>query len=301
VFHEKIVTDMISRSKYPQPFVKWAGGKSQILSQIMAAIPKKFGRYYEPFIGGGALFLSLRPDEATISDANFELINAYHVIKDDTDSLLTELRILQKQRISRTFYNKYRGLDPESLTPPKRAARFILLNKTCFNGLYRVNRRGVFNVPFGKYTRMPRLYDENNLVAIHNLLEKVDVMCSSYEIPLQRARRGDFVYLDPPYSPEPEATGFTSYTKESFSASDQKRLASKFKELDRRGCLLILSNSNTSIVRELYAQYRSTTLAVEADRMINCVGSERRGYTELVVLNYTPPMETLIPWVKQIN
>ncbi len=297
----KAMAGMTSRARYPVPFVKWAGGKSQLLSQIKMAFPKKFSRFFEPFVGGGAVFFSLRPDDAVISDANFELINSYHVIKDDLKSLVSELQAIQMERISRSFYNRYRGTDPASLEPHIRAARFIFLNKTCYNGLYRVNRNGKFNVPFGKYTRMPKLYDQNNLMEIHDLLKKAQIMCSSYEIPLQRARRGDFVYLDPPYSSEPETLGFTSYTKESFSVSDQKRLASKFRELDRRGCLLMLSNSNTKLVRELYSDFRQTTLAVEADRMINCVGSERRGYSELVILNYVPPVETLIPWVKQVS
>ena len=289
------------RSRYPVPFVKWAGGKSQILPQITMALPEKLGRYYEPFVGGGAVFFSLRPTNSTISDANFELINAYRVIRDDLRGLLKEIGNLQKLRISRTLYNKFRDMDPETLTSHKRAARFIFLNKTCYNGLYRVNRNGKFNVPFGKYRRMPRLCDENNLREIQSLLQNTELVFSNYEVPLRRAKAGDFIYLDPPYSPEPETTGFVSYTKKSFSASDQTRLASKFKELHRRGCLIMLSNSDTKLVRELYSEFRATSLQITAGRMINCVGSERMGYRELLVLNYPPPMETLAPWVKHPN
>ena len=285
--------------KYPQPFVKWAGGKAQLISRISRLVPRNFECYFEPFIGGGALFFHQEPERSLISDANFELINVYRVIKDHPGSLMDELTNIQHKRISASLFKRYRDLDPEILSPTKRAARFIFLNKTCFNGLYRVNRSGFFNVPFGKYHRMPRLYDKDNIVAVQKLLKNADIMCASYEIPLDRAKKGDFVYLDPPYSPEPEALGFTSYTKESFSAADQKRLAQRFKELDRRGCLVMLSNSNTKLVRELYAEYQTNIFELTADRMINCIGSERRGYSELVVLNYVPPVETLIPWVKQ--
>ncbi len=292
---------MSSLSRFPQPFVKWAGGKSQLLSQISKVFPKRFGRYYEPFIGGGAVFFNLRPKEAVISDANLELINAYRVIRDDLESLARELDHIQALRISRSLYEKHRKDDPETLSPPKRAARFIFLNKTCYNGLYRVNKNGGFNVPFGKYRRMPTLYERENFIEIQNLLRGAEIMCASYEIPLNRAKNEDFVYLDPPYSSEPESLGFTSYTKESFSASDQRRLAAKFKELDRKGCVVMLSNSNTKLVRELYEDYKETTLVLTSDRMINCVGSERTGYRELMILNYTPTMETLAPWVKQAD
>jgi DNA adenine methylase len=292
---------MSSFSRFPQPFVKWAGGKSQLLSQISKVFPRKFGRYYEPFIGGGATYFNLRPKEAVISDANLELINGYRVIRDDLESLAKELDYIQALRISRSLYEKYRKDDPETLTPTKRAARFIFLNKTCYNGLYRVNKNGGFNVPFGKYRRMPTLYESGNFIEIRNLLRGAEIMCASYEIPLNRAKSGDFLYLDPPYSSEPESLGFTSYTKESFSASDQRRLAAKFKELDRKGCVVMLSNSNTKLVRELYEDYKETTLVLTSDRMINCVGSERTGYRELLILNYTPTMETLAPWVKQAD
>jgi len=285
--------------KYPQPFVKWAGGKAQLIPRISRLVPRNFDCYFEPFIGGGALFFHQGPKRSFISDANFELMNAYRVIKDHPASLIDELSNIQEKRISARLFKKYRSLDPETLTSARRAARFVFLNKTCFNGLYRVNRRGSFNVPFGKYTRMPRLFESDNIIAIQKLLQNAEIMCASYEIPLQRAKKGDFVYLDPPYSPEPEVPSFTSYTKESFSTADQRRLAQKFKELDRRGCFLMLSNSNTKLVRELYADYQGNIFELTADRMINCIGSERRGYSELVVLNYVPPMETLIPWVKQ--
>ncbi len=290
-----------SRSKFPQPFVKWAGGKSQIISEISSLLPRQFNRYFEPFLGGGAVFFNLQPRDATISDANFELINAYRVIGEELESLLKILTNLQRQRISRTLYNKVRNLDPEKLPPHKRAARFIFLNKTCYNGLYRVNKNGKFNVPFGKYRRMPTLYEEENLLEIQKMLENTKLMCANYEVPLHYAAAGDLVYLDPPYSSNPKMPGFTSYTKESFSEADQGRLARKFKELHRRGCLVMLSNSNTKLVHELYSQYSETTFKVTAGRMINCVGSERTGYQELLILNYPPLVTTLAPWMQQTS
>ena len=285
-----------SRSRYPQPFVKWAGGKSQLLPKISEVMPRHFGRYFEPFVGGGAVYFHLRPKDAVISDANFELINAYRVIKNDLESLTHNLEILQQKPISPALYERYRKMNPEKLPSVKRAVRFIFLNKTCYNGLYRVNKKGKFNVPFGKYPRMPKLAEEANLIEVQKILRTAEIMYASYEIALGQASDGDVVYLDPPYSPDPKSPSFTGYTKESFSFVDQKRLAARFRELDRRGCLLILSNSDTRLVRDLYSNY--TRIRLKSGRMINCVGSERMGYRELLILNYKTPVETLNPWVK---
>jgi len=290
------MAEQSSLSRYPQPFVKWAGGKSQLLSQISDFLPHHFDLYFEPFVGGGAVFFHLRPRKAVISDANFDLINAYRVIRDDIDSLRAELDEFQEKRISRRLYELHRKKNPDKLSKVERAARFIFLNKTCYNGLYRVNRKGDFNVPFGKYSRMPKLYEGENLTEVKKLLGGTEIEYASYETALGRASKGDFVYLDPPYSPDPKSQGFTSYTKESFSEVDQTRLAARFKDSDRRGCLLMLSNSDTRHVRSLYADF--TIERVKAGRMINCIGSERTGYNELLILNYRPPMETLNPWVK---
>jgi DNA adenine methylase len=285
-----------SQSRYPQPFVKWAGGKSQLLSQMSGFLPHHFDLYFEPFVGGGAVFFHLRPRRAVISDANFELINAYRIIRDDLDSIIAELDELQEKRISRRLYELHRKKNPDKLSKVERAARFIFLNKTCYNGLYRVNRKGDFNVPFGKYSRMPKLYEGANLTEIRKILGSTEIEYAGYETALGRASEGDFVYLDPPYSPDPKSQGFTSYTKESFSEVDQSRLATRFKDSDRRGCLLMLSNSDTRHVRDLYSEF--TIERLKAGRMINCIGSERTGYNELLILNYRLPVETLNPWVK---
>jgi len=149
--------------------------------------------------------------------------------------------------------------------------------------------------------KMPTLFDRDNMIEIKDLLQKTKIMLASYETPLEHAENNDFVYLDPPYSVEPDASGFTTYTKEDFSASDQRRLASKFKELDRRGCHVLLSNSDTKTVREMYSGYSATTLRVPAGRMISCIGSQRTGFQELLIMNYKPPVEMLTPWLKQTN
>lgn len=290
---------MSVRSRLPQPFLKWAGGKSQLLPQISQCFPKDSKAYFEPFLGGGAVFFHLRPQKATISDSNTEIFKAYSLIRRDLRSLIEKLEWYQNQAISRRFYNKVRSLDPEELQENERVARFIFLNKTCYNGLYRVNKKGKFNVPFGQYKKMPKLFDIDNLAQVRHLLQKTKIMLAKYEIPLQHAESNDFVYLDPPYSVEPNETGFTTYTKENFSGADQRHLAAKFKELDRRGCYVLLSNSDTKTVRELYADYSSTTVKVQAGRMISCVGSQRTGYQELLIMNYEPPLDTLAPWLKQ--
>lgn len=286
-------------SNLPQPFVKWAGGKSQLVDQLCRLLPRRYNRFYEPFVGGGALFFRLRPSKAVISDANYELINAYKVIKHNLNSLVAELDDIKAHKLNSTLYETYRKMKPESLDRAKRAARFIFLNKTCYNGLYRVNREGQFNVPFGKYEHMPKLYDRENLKQIGKLLHTTRIMCSDFETALRDADDGDLVYLDPPYIPEPETAGFIDYTKKAFSTADQDRLAKVFKSLAKRHCQVMLSHSDTRRVWELYGDFSGTTYEFAADRMINCIGSKRTGFKELVILSYSPSFQTLSPWLTQ--
>jgi|SRR2546430_2687929 len=288
---------MSYKARFPHPFVKWAGGKSQVLDEISKILPQKYDRYYEPFLGGGALFFHIRPGNALISDSNFELINAYTTIRDNLNQLIVELDALQKQILSRPLFEKYKKLDPKKLPQTNRAARFIFLNKTCYNGLWRVNRRGEFNVPIGKYRTMPKLSDKENLHETRRLLQRTHIICDDYGSVLAKAGKRDLIYLDPPYSKD-SAQAFVSYTKESFSEADQRRLATKFRELDNRGCLLILSNSDTDFVRGLYSEYRDRTIKISAGRWINSVGSDRTGYSELLITNYVPTIETLSPWIR---
>jgi len=271
---------MPSVSTRPKPFVKWAGGKKQLLPELLARVPDKFGTYFEPFVGGGALFFALLPEKAVLADKNQELINAYLVVRDHVDELIESLK---KHRNERQYYYRLRSLNPETLPPVERASRFIFLNKTCYNGLWRVNSKGRFNVPFGKY-KNPRICDEENLRAVSEVLKKKIILHTDFENAVENASAGDFIYFDPPYFPLNETANFTRYTTEDFGVQEQKRLAEVFRKLDRQGCLLMLSNSDTDFIKELYSGYRINT--VTAKRYINCKGSRRTGTTELIITNY---------------
>ncbi len=266
----------------PKPFVKWAGGKRQIIDELIGRVPKKFKTYFEPFVGGGALLFELQPEKAVIGDTNFELINAYLVIRDKVEELIEDLK---RHKNEKEYYYKMRSLDPETLDPVKRASRFIYLNRTCYNGLWRVNSKGEFNVPFGRH-KNPKICDEENLRAVSEYLRRADIkiVCRDYKETLEEAKRGDFVYLDPPYAPVSETSRFTKYTGEGFSLKDQEELAEVFRELDRRGCYVMLSNSDTEFVRKLYRGY--IIERVSANRFINCVAKKRKNHTELIIRNY---------------
>ena len=268
------------------PFLKWAGGKGQLLSQLEPFFPPagSYGRYFEPFLGGGAVFFHLQPRRAMLSDLNAELINAYEVIRDRLDELLKSLR---KHQDDTEYYYRVRALRPEDLTAVQRASRFIFLNKRCYNGLYRVNSKGLFNVPIGRYKSPPRIFDEQNLRNISLLLRRAEMRVASYEMALERATRGDFVYLDPPYQPLSATAYFTGYTKDSFDEKDQVRLAQLLDELDRRGARFMLNNHDTPLQRRLYSRFRIEEAT--ASRMINSRADRRGGVTELIVINYDPP------------
>lgn len=282
----------------PSPFVKWAGGKSQLLSELRKYFPTRYNRYFEPFLGGGAVYFCLRPKRAIISDANFELINTYRVIANRVEELIKKLSRLQKKTLTEKLYYQIRDQNLNRLSPISRAARIIFLNKTCYNGLYRVNRDGRFNVPFGKYDRMPKLFDASNLREASALLESATVTPGYHNVVLKEfhAGKGDFVYLDPPYAVE-NGNGFTSYTKEQFSWHEQERLGKEFASLAEKGCYVLLSNSDTEKVRNLYADVAKAIIPVRAHRMISCNGKRRTGFSELIILSYVPEMQTLRAWI----
>jgi len=283
------------------PFLKWAGGKSQLLDQLRRYFPSRFKRYFEPFLGGGAVFFSLRPEESILSDANFELINTYKVIAKNVDELILHLTNLQKKTLTQELYYDIReSQDPQKLTAVERAARFIFLNKTCYNGLYRVNSRGKFNVPFGKYDKMPKLFESSNLRSVSACLKSATLEPGYYNIVLNEfdADQGDFVYLDPPYADE-NGTGFTSYTKDLFNWSEQEKLAKEFKRLAKKGCQVMLSNSATPKIKKLYSGVAKTIVPVKADRMINCNGKDRTGFTELIIMSYVPKRHSLKSWIRE--
>jgi len=281
------------------PFLKWAGGKSQLLNQFAEYFPSEFKRYFEPFLGGGAVYFHSRPKQAILSDANFELINAYRVIVSDLEHLTRKLTSLQGRPLTEDLYYEIRDQDPEKLPEVDRATRFIFLNKTCYNGLYRVNSDGKFNVPFGKYDKMPKLFDSSNLKHASLMLNSATIEAGYYNVVLKefQAGKNDFVYLDPPYAVE-NGNGFTSYTKELFNWPEQERLAKEFARLARKGSKVMLSNSDTEKVRELYEDIAEAIIPVKADRMINCNGKKRTGYDELIILSYLPEARTLRRWVR---
>ena len=267
----------------PKPFVKWAGGKRQLLDVLIKNVPPKFGTYIEPFVGGGALLFELEPKRAIISDTNYELINAYRVIKDNVEELIESLKNHVNEE---DYYYKIRALDPSALTPVERASRFIYLNKTCYNGLYRENSKGEFNVPFGRY-KSPKICDEDNLRSVSEFLRSADIQIlhQDYRETCKLAREGDFVYLDPPYHPISKTSSFTKYTKEDFTEEDQITLSEVFKELDRKGCYIMLSNSNTEFIKDLYRGFEIVELS--ANRSINCKAEGRgREKVEILVKNY---------------
>jgi DNA adenine methylase len=266
------------------PFLKWAGGKSQLLASYEEHFPKSFKRYFEPFTGGAAVFFRMRSKHgqfnARLSDLNHELINVYCEIRDNVEDLIEDLK---KHKNEEEYFYKLRATDPAKLSPTERASRLIYLNKTCFNGLYRVNSQGRFNVPFGFY-KNPSTCNETNLRACNLVLQDTDLTCNPFDDVLKHARKGDFVYFDPPYHPLTSTSNFTSYTKNCFSAEDQQRLADTFSELHKRGCLLMLSNSDCEFIRDLYSDFRTET--VYAMRAINCKAEGRGRISEVLVLNY---------------
>jgi DNA adenine methylase len=266
-------------------FVKWAGGKKQLIEQFKPFFPKKINRYLEPFVGGGAVLFYIlknyKPKEVVIIDNNEELINTYEVIKSDVENLIKELKKLKELHNKENYY-KIRTEDPKLLSKLTRASRFIYLNKTCFNGLYRVNSKGGFNVPIGSY-KNPLICPEEDLREISKLLQKVKILNGSFEDCLKYAKRGGFIYFDPPYYPLKKSS-FTTYTKENFLEKEQGKLKDMFAKLDKKKCQIMLSNSDTIFIKDLYKDYNISF--VSATRMINCDGKSRGKINEVVVTNY---------------
>ncbi len=272
-----------------KPLVKWVGGKRQLLKDIHAALPGQgFNHYFEPFLGGGAVFFSLAPRHATVNDLNSELVNVYTTVRDEVEALIEELSAYPNEA---EFFYELRAKDrtPEfaAFTPVQRAARTIYLNKTCYNGLYRVNNAGQFNAPFGRYAN-PAICDEPTLRAASAYLRGADVdfHTGDYAQILDQARAGDFVYLDPPYDPVNPTSNFTGYQSGGFGRADQVRLKEACDALDDRGVKFMLSNSATEFIQELYAAYNIGIVA--ATRAVNSVASKRGKVPEVLVTNYQP-------------
>jgi DNA adenine methylase len=261
------------------PFLKWVGGKTSLLPELLRHVPDRLRRYHEPFVGGGALFFAVAPRRAVLADNNAELVHCYLQVRDDVYRVL---EALSRHVYDKDHYQNVRALDPLRLTPAQRAARFLYLNKTCFNGLWRVNRAGRFNVPIGRY-RNPRFHDPDLLIAASESLQGVEILHAPFEEALAKAAPGDFVYLDPPYDPLSPTSSFASYTADGFTWEDQKRLSRCCIALNRRGVRFLLSNSATGRVRELYRGFEQRL--VRAPRFINSKGDSRGRVDELLVFN----------------
>ncbi|BBD73203.1 site-specific DNA-methyltransferase (adenine-specific) [Sulfodiicoccus acidiphilus] len=272
-----------------RPLLKWAGGKRWLVSFLIGTLPVKWAHYYEPFAGAAALLVEMWNRRllggATISDTNEELVNLYVVVRDCPQELVSALKQLPFGNDPKSYYaardrfNEIRG-GPAKV---ERAALLIYLNRHCYNGLWRVNAKGEFNVPFGRYNR-PSMPSEEDVFGFHALLRNVRILNVDFEEAVKDVSKGDLVYLDPPYQPASETASFTDYTPEGFTKQDQVRLAKVFRELDERGAYLILSNSDTELVRSLYEGYYVET--VEANRAINSKTERRRGAREIIVTNY---------------
>lgn len=269
-----------------EPFVKWVGGKRQLLLDICERLPNKFRRYYEVFAGGGALYFYLTPQHALLNDKNAELINTYRWVRDEPYGLMALLQEYDKQNCSdkSTFYYKARNAFNDKLKKQEcsleQAALFIFLNKHCFNGVYRVNRNGLFNVSYN--SSLADSYSEDNILRVSKQLKDVDLRCKDFREICRLPGQGDFVFLDSPYAPL-SGGSFTRYTQSGFSVGDHSDLAQCFRDMSNRGCFCMATNHNTAFVRDLYKDYRIEV--VSAKRSVNQDGSNRTG-EELIITNY---------------
>lgn len=277
-------------STEPKPFVKWAGGKRQLISVIDKHIPPEFGTYFEPFLGGGAVLFHLlgkNPSmKCKVSDLNSDLVLAYVTIRDKVDELISSLENHARNyhKSPDSYYYGIRESEPKSQID--KVSRLLFLNRTCFNGLYRVNSKGKFNVPLGRYSN-PNIVNADNLVAVSHILQskKIQINCSDFSAVLADAKKGDFVYFDPPYQPVSDTANFTSYTNRDFTFSDLENLVKVSEKLSEKGCKVLHSNSNTKEVRGLFSKDWKV-IEVAANRAINSDSAKRTGQKELLIKNY---------------
>lgn len=278
-------------SASPKPFVKWAGGKRQLIPQIEKHIPKKFSSYFEPFLGGGALLFHLFSEnknlKGSVSDLNSDLVLSYVTIRDNLDGLLKSLQKHSDNYFSdsKSYYYSVRESNPKSQF--EKVSRLLFLNRTCFNGLYRVNGKGKFNVPLGRYSN-PNIVQEENLRSVNQFLNqnKIIIKCQDFSSTVEKAKKGDFVYFDPPYQPISKTANFTSYTNRNFGLNDLKRLAKVSNQLAKKGVNVLLSNSSSKQVRDLFSAKYWEIIKIEANRAINSDSNKRTGHSELLIKNY---------------
>lgn len=271
-----------------KPVTKWVGGKRKLLPVLKDIVPTSFNNYYEPFVGGGALLFSLQPKNAIINDANKELIEMYKTIRDSPTAIINNLR-KHEMNNSKEYFLNIRELDRKKcfseLSDIDRAARLLYMLRVDFNGLYRVNKKGQFNVPYGKY-KNPKIVDEKNIYAVSNYFKNNNIKfyCGDFFKSIENVDRDDLVYFDPPYIPLTATSDFTSYTAEGFTMDDQKRLRDTFFELSKRGAYVILSNSDTQYTRELF--YGANIHEIKVGRSINSNGEKRGKVGEVIVTNF---------------
>ena len=277
----------MAKNKLVAPVVKWVGGKRQILDQITKYVPETFSTYYEPFLGGGAVLFELQPKKAVVNDINNELMNIYEVIRDNVEELIEDLK---KHRNEEDYFYKVRELDRDKqrynkMTPVEKASRIIFLNKTCYNGLFRVNKAGEYNAPFGNY-KNPNIVNETTLMAVSSYFNKVKIRftCQDFAEVLKRSRKGAFVYLDPPYDPVSETASFTGYDKGGFDRDEQVRLKKTCDKLNKKGVKFLLSNSATDFIKDLYKDYKIEV--IQAKRAINSRADKRGEVDEVLVMNF---------------
>jgi DNA adenine methylase len=279
----------VAKNTLVVPVVKWVGGKRQIIDEIIKYVPDSFSTYYEPFLGGGAVLFELQPKKAVVNDVNEELMNIYEVIKDNVDELIEGLK-RHKIKNDKAYFYEIRELDRDReqynlLTPVERASRIIYLNKTCYNGLFRVNKSGEFNAPFGNY-KNPNIVNETTLRAVSAYFNKAKIRftCQDFEDALKWSRKGAFVYLDPPYDPVSETASFTGYDKGGFDHNEQIRLKKTCDKLNKKGIKFLLSNSATDFIMDLYQDYKIEV--IQAKRVINSKADRRGNVDEVLVMNF---------------
>lgn len=283
------MNDFMEKENIAKPLLKWPGGKRRVLKHLEKYIPERFNSYVEPFFGGGALFFNLKPTVGVINDYNSELVNVYLTVKNFPAELVSELE-KEKYSNSSTHFLNIRGLDRDpdvydGLSSVEKAARTLFLNRTCFNGIYRVNSKNQFNVPFGKYDN-PKIVDKENIFEVHHLLNSGDIKITSgdYKNVLTgfESSQGSFIYLDPPYAPLTDTASFVSYTDKGFDVEDQVELRDIASALDRSGNHVLLSNSDTPIIRELYKDFLIIPISVQ--RSVGASANTRIGVGEVLIL-----------------
>jgi len=276
----------MNRNKLVMPILKWVGGKRQLLPEIRKELPNKYATYYEPFLGGVAGLFGTQPKAAVVNDFNSELINVYEVVRDSHEELIRDLK---KHKNTSEYFYKIRELDRKKgfkeISKVKRASRVIYLNKTCYNGLYRVNNAGEFNAPFGRY-KNPNIVNESVVKAVSKYLKSANIkfLYGDFEKSLKNIKKGAFVYFDPPYDPVSKSSNFTGYVEGGFGREEQIRLRDKCKDLNKRGVNFLLSNSDTKFIRELYSDFK--IIQVKATRNINSKGGKRGRVSEVLIKNY---------------